>query len=100
MLARRPLSPLAAASLMLGALTIAAPAAACDLDGLPGMHRANPFLRYPAPGGPAAEPDDRSPRSLPDDRSLPAPRRDGEQDEAPRRAPREPKAWEDKAFLT
>lgn len=91
---RRPRSPLGTRCVLLAALTMATPAAACDLDGLPGMHRFNPFLRYPAPGGPAAEPDERSPRSIPADRSDPAQRRGAEKDEAPRREPREPKAWE------
>lgn len=94
---RRPLSPLGTTAVMLGALTIAAPAAACDLDGLPGMHRYNPFVRYPAPGGPVAEPDERSPQSLPAERREPAPRRGAEQDEAPSREPRQPKAWKDTA---
>jgi len=61
----------------------AAPLAACDLDGLPGFHRANPFARAPifrgappvqpatpAPGGePVAKPKELSPPDY-----APAPR--------------------------
>jgi hypothetical protein len=83
---------LVSVSLGMAALTLAAPGSACDLDGLPGMHRYNPFVRYPT--GPAAEPDQRSPQKAPADSGKPAPRRDRERPEAGREEPRQPKAGE------
>jgi hypothetical protein len=64
----------------------AAPLAACDLDGLPGFHRANPFARAPIFRGtptaaPQPVPDAGQPASKPQDRTQPNP-------------PSEPRAWE------
>lgn len=53
----------------------ATPLAACDLDGLPGFHRANPFARAPIfRGAPASQPapDASQPADKPQDRALPA----------------------------
>jgi hypothetical protein len=83
---------LVSASFAMAALTLAAPGSACDLDGLPGMHRYNPFVRYPT--GPAVEPDQRSPQKVPADSRKPAPRSDRDKPEAEREEQREPKAWE------
>ncbi len=54
----------------------ASPLAACDLDGLPGFHRANPFARAPIfRGAPAPQPapEANQPADQPKDRSQPLP---------------------------
>ncbi len=63
-----------------------APLAACDLDGLPGFHRANPFARAPifrgaSPAQPAPPVAGSEPVAKPKERSV------------PQYAP-EPRAWE------
>ncbi|MFL0671413.1 MAG: hypothetical protein ACJLS3_08320 [Erythrobacter sp.] len=65
----------------------AAPLAACDLDGLPGFHRANPFARAPMfRGVPAAQP----PSAPQDDQRAARP----QQDRAQPATASEPRSWE------
>lgn len=92
MLIPHRINHLFSACLGMAALTLAAPVSACDLDGLPGMHRYNPFVCYPT--GPAVEPDQRSPQKAPTDSGKPAPRSDRDTPDAERKEQRESKAWE------
>ena len=79
----------------------ALPVAACDLDGLPGFHRANPFARAPIfRGAPAPQPapEPNQPADKPKDRSQPLPAdqpRSWERTDNP-----EPISAEDKAVFT
>lgn len=83
---------LAFALLLAGACAsgAAAPLAACDLDGLPGFHRANPFARAPVFRG--------APAPLPPNAPGNTPPADKPQDRTgstPGQAPAaEPRAWE------
>ncbi len=74
------------------ALLLAVAAAACDLDGLPGMHRYNPFVRYPS--APAPAPDARSPRSVPSTPQSETPKKDTPSSDPVQERPR---AWESNA---
>jgi hypothetical protein len=65
MIIRRSLPHLVSTPLALAALGLAAPLAACDLDGLPGMHRYDPFARYSTGGAPVIKSDQSAPQSPP-----------------------------------
>ena len=91
MFSRSSLTHLAITPLALTGISMAAPLAACDLDGLPGMHRYDPFARYAAGGGAAITPDQGAPQSLPADQKETAPRQDRPATEADRAQPRQPK---------
>ncbi len=80
------------ASLGLVAVVLATPGSACELDGLPGVHRYNPFLRYPT--GPGVEPDSSSQQMLATDSSAPVASRDRDEPETERNELRQPEERE------